>query len=55
MVLMFVFGTMDLRWMAALTLFMVVEKTLPGGERLGRLAGFASVASGAWWTLAAVA
>lgn len=55
MVLMFVFGTMDLRWMAALTLFVVVEKTLPGGERLGRLAGFACLAWGAWWSLAAVA
>jgi predicted metal-binding membrane protein len=54
MALMFVFGVMDLRWMAALTLFMVLEKVLPGGDRLGRVAGGLSIASGALWSLAEV-
>lgn len=49
MALMFVVGTMDLRWMAALTLLMLVEKTVPAGDRVGRLAGIACVAWGGVW------
>jgi predicted metal-binding membrane protein len=55
MALMFVFGTMDLRWMAALTLLMLVEKVLPGGDRIGRAAGVACLAWGMWMMVLAIA
>jgi predicted metal-binding membrane protein len=54
MALMFVVGTMDLRWMAALTLLMLVEKTVPGGDRVGRAAGIACLAWGGAWLVVAV-
>jgi predicted metal-binding membrane protein len=54
MALMFVVGTMDLRWMAALTLLMLVEKTVPGGDRVGRAAGLACLAWGGVWLVGAV-
>jgi len=41
MALLFVGGVMNLAWIAALTLFVLAEKTLPGGRWLGRAAGIA--------------
>lgn len=46
MALLFVFGVMNLLWVAALTALVLVEKTVPGGERLARIAGAAMVAAG---------
>jgi predicted metal-binding membrane protein len=39
MALMFVLGTMNLLWMAALTVLMLVEKTAPAGQIIGRWCG----------------
>ena len=39
MALMFVLGTMNLLWMAALALLMLVEKLAPAGQIVGRWAG----------------
>ena len=47
MALLFVFGVMNLAWVAALALFVLVEKVLPFGSRLGILAGVASIGVGA--------
>jgi predicted metal-binding membrane protein len=39
MALMFVLGTMNLLWMGALTVLMLVEKTAPAGQIIGRWSG----------------
>jgi predicted metal-binding membrane protein len=52
MALLFVVGVMNLLWVAAVAVFVFVEKLLPGGPWIGRLGGGAMVAVGAW--LAAV-
>jgi len=39
MTVMFVVGTMNLLWMAALTLFVLGEKLAPARWRLGQIAG----------------
>ncbi len=39
MALMFVLGTMNLLWMAALALLMLVEKSAPAGQIIGRWSG----------------
>ncbi len=45
--LMFLFGAMNLAWMAALGLVMLLEKTAPGAVRAGRLTGLAMALAGA--------
>lgn len=45
--LMFLFGTMNLAWMAGLGLVMLLEKTAPGAARAGRLVGLAMALAGA--------
>jgi len=45
--LMFLAGTMNLAWMAALGLAMLLEKAAPGAARAGRLAGLAMALGGA--------
>lgn len=47
MALLFVFGVMNLAWVAALTLFVLTEKLLPFGSRIGTLGGFIAVCVGA--------
>jgi predicted metal-binding membrane protein len=47
MALLFVGGLMNLAWIAAIALFVLVEKTLPWGGRVGRIAGIALAAWGA--------
>ena len=47
MALMFLFGAMNLAWMAALGLFMLLEKAAPGAARAGRLTGLAMALAGA--------
>ena len=39
MVMMFVFGAMNLWWMAAIALFFLAEKILPQAEIWGRVLG----------------
>jgi predicted metal-binding membrane protein len=46
MCLLFVIGVMNLAWVGALTLAVLAEKTLPGGERIGNLLGIALIAGG---------
>ena len=45
--LMFLFGAMNLAWMAALGLVMLLEKAAPGAARVGRLTGLAMALAGA--------
>jgi len=47
MLLMFVTGIMNVMWMVALTVLMVVEKTLPKSDGLRRFTGFVLIAWGA--------
>jgi predicted metal-binding membrane protein len=46
MALLFVFGVMNLIWVAALALFVLIEKTLPVGPRVGAGAGMVAVIAG---------
>jgi len=46
MLLLFVGGLMNLWWIAALALYVLLEKLVPGGERLGQVAGVALVGAG---------
>ena len=39
MALLFVAGVMNLLWVAAISIFVLVEKVLPRGGLIGRLAG----------------
>ena len=48
MLLLFVGGVMSLLWIAAITVFVLVEKLAPQGVRGGRLSGAALVLGGAW-------
>jgi len=48
MALLFVGGVMNLLWVAALALFVLIEKVVPAGGRLGKAGGFALIAWGAW-------
>jgi len=45
--LMFVFGAMNLAWMAGLGLLMLLEKTAPGAVAAGKLTGLAMALAGA--------
>jgi predicted metal-binding membrane protein len=46
MALLFVAGVMNLLWIAAIAGFVLLEKVMPGGRTVGRLAGAALVAWG---------
>ena len=46
MALLFVGGTMNLVWIAGLTLLVLVEKILPGGGRIARGVGLAMIGAG---------
>ena len=46
MALLFVFGVMNLAWVALLAIVVLIEKVVPGGQRIGRLAGIAALALG---------
>ena len=45
--LMFLFGAMNLAWMAALGMLMLLEKAAPGAANAGRLTGLAMALAGA--------
>ena len=47
MVLLFVGGIMNLAWIAGIALIVLIEKTLPGGGRMGRAMGVVLIAWGA--------
>ncbi len=46
MVLLFVFGVMNLLWIAALTVLVLVEKAAPGGPMIGRIGGIVMIVGG---------
>jgi predicted metal-binding membrane protein len=48
MALLFVGGVMNLLWVALLALFVLIEKVLPAGGRLGKAGGIALIGWGAW-------
>jgi predicted metal-binding membrane protein len=49
MALLFVAGVMNLLWVAALTAFVLIEKVVPRGEIVGRVAGGVLVVAGVVW------
>ena len=46
MALLFVFGVMNLLWVAALAIFVFLEKLTPAGPRVGRIGGILMVCTG---------
>jgi predicted metal-binding membrane protein len=46
MLLLFVFGVMNLLWVAALSAFVIIEKLLPAGQLVARGTGAAMIAAG---------
>ena len=46
MALLFLFGAMNLLWVAALSIFVLLEKALPGGRILAYSSGFAMIVAG---------
>ena len=52
MALLFVAGVMNLLWVAAITVLVLLEKVVPKGLWLGRVAGVALVGWGIWMALA---
>jgi len=55
MALLFVGGVMNLLWIAAIAIFVLVEKLIPPARWLPRAAGAALTAAGAWYLVAALA
>ncbi len=51
MALLFVGGVMNLIWVVAIAAFVMVEKLLPAGERIGQAAGILAVAIGGYLSL----
>lgn len=48
MALLFVGGVMNLFWIVGLTVFVLLEKTIPAGHRLGSLGGISLIVWGVW-------
>lgn len=48
MALLFVAGVMNVWWIAIIALFVLLEKVLPRGLLVGKLAGVVLAALGAW-------
>jgi predicted metal-binding membrane protein len=48
MLLLFVGGVMNLLWIAALMIFALLERLIPGGRMFSRLAGVGAVTAGVW-------
>jgi predicted metal-binding membrane protein len=51
MLLLFVGGIMNLVWIAGVAIFVLLEKLLPGGDRLARYSGGLIVMAGIWLLL----
>ncbi len=54
MALLFVGGVMNLYWIAGLAVFVLLEKTIPAGHRLGAVAGIGLILWGGWLVAGAV-
>jgi predicted metal-binding membrane protein len=54
MALLFVGGVMNLLWIAALAIFVLLEKVIPAGRMIARVAGGVLVAAGGWLLAAAL-
>lgn len=52
MALLFVGGVMNVLWIAAIAIFVLAEKVVPGGRILSRIAGVALVLAGLWQLMA---
>ena len=48
MALLFVGGVMNLLWIAALMILVLLEKVVPGARWLTRISGVAFIVSGLW-------
>jgi predicted metal-binding membrane protein len=48
MVLLFMLGVMNLFWIAALAILVLLEKVIPSGRIIARIAGMAFIAAGGW-------
>ena len=48
MALLFVGGAMNLVWIAALTILVLIEKIAPGGYVIARTVGVLMIAAGMW-------
>jgi predicted metal-binding membrane protein len=46
MAVLFVAGVMNLLWVAAIATFVLIEKIIPGGELIGRIAGIVLILVG---------
>jgi predicted metal-binding membrane protein len=46
MSLLFVAGVMNFAWISAIAAFVLLEKVVPGGERVGRIAGACLIVAG---------
>jgi predicted metal-binding membrane protein len=54
MALLFVGGVMNVLWIAGLAIFVLLEKVIPVGRAISRIAGCLLVVSGAWLLVAAL-
>jgi predicted metal-binding membrane protein len=55
MALLFVGGVMNVLWIAVITIFVLLEKLLPAGRVISRIAGAGFLAAGVWLTVHALA
>jgi len=46
MALLFVFGVMDLKWIFALTVIVIIEKSAPLGDKFSKLLGLGFIVLG---------
>jgi predicted metal-binding membrane protein len=52
MALLFVGGVMNVLWIAAISAFVLIEKVVPAGRLISRIAGLGFIAAGAWFLIA---
>jgi predicted metal-binding membrane protein len=52
MALLFVGGVMNVLWIAAISAFVLIEKVVPAGRLISRVAGLGFIAAGAWLLIA---
>jgi predicted metal-binding membrane protein len=55
MLILFVVGVMNLLWIALLAALVLLEKTLPQGRWISRIAGLALIVWGSWMAGAVLA
>ena len=48
MILLFVGGVMNLFWIIGLAVFVLLEKTIPSGHKLGSIGGIGLIVWGVW-------